>query len=696
MDRLAAAAHRYTAARTAEAQAKLERLSSPAFRREDLGSIRDATEGSVTIRVEEGRFLWRFPPNWDSATKFKNWRAADQNIDADGYLTGLTLRLVWDPRREHESRMSLYKAVIFLERFLLGTLVPTATRPFEIAVTLPTEAEFLRHFDGLESTPRFFTGEWINEALAGRIFAWLRDVVPTFSKAFVTNDYLDTLHVSSLDGGTSSARDALESRHDVSVGVLPPTITRAFVLDKARLVSINLESENIRWPCKKQGTMTPENVLTEMPLVDLQGEGFDYNVLVRYELFKDAVNRSPGGRVFSLFPSFDSFAGLRSREAGINAVSALHCNLDPEGTVVPTTFKTFGITRSAGESLVNTRGDACFPTGKTFRIRRPGTDCGDQSMRLLAYTRHEDGEGGDPCCTLSMRRPLADGVPDDVSTSVAGPMAIYGSRTRTPNPDFLPAVQEAYEWFAGEFPELVKEITLRPSWNASDGIDTLKIFTHFLPQCESLVLVIDGSLEEARRIARVGTTRDLVNHIKYHFTSNIIGPPQAVGLLDLRPVNSIALEFTRNHLEGSDIMVIINRAETMENLTVVLKAPYPYDPDPARDRNPWRYLVGALGMKGYTHVVRPSLGRLRMKKGHVVIHAGRAWGAESSDFVTTMVMTTKFERRPVSTAGKRRRSPSAGPPSPSYRPSSPAFRPPSPSYRPSSPAFDPSSSGTQV
>ena len=415
-----------------------------------------------------------------------------------------------DPRfATLNSKMRVYKAAVELENLLLTELLPLAVSQFKIETSAPYLSDFHEIFEQSSDSNEDHTREWLNKSTMDRVYTWITTVVPTFVRCWMPDVKVEALEAYDAASMLSiNAKQSLLSSNDrVLVMVSAPGgLVSPSVGDKAAIAELENSEEEIRHPCKIQVVSTDENpfvsasqTLQHTELVDITSAfATTHQVFVRKSLV-DAIDTENGtSRVFCVFPSFDEFPGLLSEEGRGMAMGSLHCNpdrTDENGNIVgpPTVFKTSGIVQCPGEALVRTTVDTCQPSGVVFKIRK--SECEPPYV----------SSGSDPtCCMLNF----------DLQTLLVPDMRIYGNRTVDRPRDFLPLLNDAYEWFERE---IGTEGPITVGTHSENKFqETYKLFKHFMPNCSTLEAGATdaGSIARAIELMKFATERDLVHNAK--------------------------------------------------------------------------------------------------------------------------------------------------------------------------------------
>lgn len=552
------------------------------------------------------------------------WEASHEKT---GGIWKLTISMKYDTKNP-EPNIGIYKAAVEMEHFLLVNVVPIAQKEFSIRVDLPRLVDFENFFSSMKtiSINQEWTNLWLNMSLARRIYKWFKEVVPTFSRAFITDDMLETLETFSTKTNTTmSATEALSSRQDNVLLLFPSNNNDSFVIDGRDLTSQDLTSSSIRYACKKTGTLRPENILSTMPLIDLQKMGTVYNTIVRHHLLR-SINLEFGSRVFCIFPSFDEFPGMKSDESQINAVSALHCNPSPPGAP-QTIFKTFGITQCSGEEGVYAPGNACFSEGTVFRMNKPDGGCGPSGLLSLQSTsRHPT------CCQVETNIP-------NISTI----MTIYGERTNHSD-NYLPGLEKSYDWYVSEFPGN-RIIDLDADEPQSDSV---KIFRYFEPNCDNLILRIGSNLglDVAKSIMTRATSRGLVNRVKIFFEETETMAlentdfSEFISLFRIFPLNKTVAVVERQ-LTNSNVISMIDMFNNVQNKVLVIQYP-------VNTSNSGVILSMFLLRNGFALLQTRTQSQSVMRRGHIDLKIHNLDTNSGYVNMITIHAVTIFERKPMS------------------------------------------------
>lgn len=408
-----------------------------------------------------------------------------------------------------KSKMRVYKAAVELENLLLTKMLPLAVSRFKIKTrALLLKETFHGIFEQSSDSDEEYTQEWLNMSTMDRVYDWITTVVPTFVRCWMPDVKVEALEAfDAAQHHSINAKQSLLSSNESVLVMVPATGGLVSTVGrKAAITELRDSREEIRHPCKIQVVSTDENpfvdasqTLKYTELVDITSAFATTHVVYVRKKLLDAIDTGIGtSRVFCVFPSFDKFPGLLSEEGRGMAMGSLHCNpdrTDENGNLVgpPTVFKTSGIVQCPGEALVRTRADTCQPSGDLFKIRKSKCEEPYASLR------------SDPtCCVLHFG--LQEGL--------ASEMRIYGNRTMDRPQDYLPLLNDAYEWFEREYGT---EGRISVSTHSTQQFgETYALFKHFMPNCSTLEAgAADAdSIARAIELMRFATDHDLVYNTK--------------------------------------------------------------------------------------------------------------------------------------------------------------------------------------
>ena len=416
----------------------------------------------------------------------------------------------------YNNYMEIHKRSHEILYTLQMVIIPRAISKFKIYVNMCSDEELSTILNNKSDTPDEWEDPWLTNDLIHRIYKWAKDIVPTFTRAWLDIDTINKMSLNNYEDSVfheydSSDPNFIKNRLEGDYRRTIFAYGNGKPSEEVERQMLNTRSDDyrsyIRIPCKKQGTVNEKNFLNTFKLIDIQKMGIAVNTFIDKQLLEGVLFRYPSSRIFMLFESFDVFVGLKSIASETNAVSALHCGVE-EGRV----FKTHSIVACTGDPLVNKEGSKCVPDFNKKVFRKSGTSCEEP---------FEASDEINDCCVL------------DVSKyNIGSIMNMHHFRTKNPttNPGYL---NEAYEWYSSLFP--MKADFYIPSID-SEKWTSYKIYRPF---CETLDIVLESTdqYNEMFSLLKEDLKSKKIHDLNIEYSSSIV-PIEISSIIKDRSINS--------------------------------------------------------------------------------------------------------------------------------------------------------------